>query len=303
MTVYCHQNGMFMKANVKHNKIRNTGILFELLVRKITSDALENRSGEIAVKLMKEYFNSKTELGKELILYRSFFNANQLSETKAFELLNVLIAQRKKLNETALNTQKYKLIREIKNNYDLKEFLNARIPSYKVYASVYKVFDGAVNEIQDFNEIEGMVEAKFTIIEHLSGKIISKEIKNDTALFEAMKGQEEDLRLLTYKILMEKFNQKYVELDDRQKNLLREYIYNVSNSTALRNYAVTAAVELVAEIKSKLNRVDNKITKIKLSEVITQLEKIKTAQVIKENHMTALLIALEITKTLDTLKS
>jgi hypothetical protein len=261
---------MFMKANVKHNKIRNTGILFELLVRKITSDALENRSGETAVKLMKEYFNSKTELGKELILYRSFFNAQQLSETKAFELLNVLIAQRKKLNETALNTQKYKLIREIKNNYDLKEFLNARIPSYKVYASVYKVFDGAVN---------------------------------DTALFEAMKGQEEDLRLLTYKILMEKFNQKYVELDDRQKNLLREYIYNVSNSTALRNYAVTAAVELVAEIKSKLNKVDNKITKIKLSEVITQLEKIKTAQVIKENHMTALLIALEITKTLDTLKS
>lgn len=292
-----------MKANVKHNKIRNTGILFELLVRKITSDALENRSNDTAVKLMKEYFNSKTELGKELILYRSFFNAQQLSETKAFELINVLISQRKKLNEVALNTQKYKLIREIKNNYDLKEFLNARIPSYKVYASVYKVFDGAVNEIQDFNEIEGMVEAKFTIVEHLSGKIVNKEIKKDTALFETVKNQEEDLRLLTYKILMEKFNQKYVDLSDKQKNLLREYIYNVSNSVALRAYAVELAKELIAEITKKIAKIDNKVTTIKLSEVVSQLEKLKTVQVVKENHMTALLIALEITKTLDTLKS
>ena len=292
-----------MKANVKHNKIRNTGILFELLVRKITSDALENRSNDTAVKLMKEYFNSKTELGKELILYRSFFNAQQLSETKAFELINVLVSQRKKLNEVALNTQKYKLIREIKNNYDLKEFLNARIPSYKVYASVYKVFDGAVNEIQDFNEIQGMVEAKFTIVEHLSGKIVNKEIKKETALFETVKNQEEDLRLLTYKILMEKFNQKYADLSDKQKNLLREYIYNVSNSVALRAYAVDLAKELIAEITKKMAKIDNKVTTIKLSEVVSQLEKLKTVQVVKENHMTALLIALEITKTLDTLKS
>jgi len=252
---------------------------------------------------MKEYFNSKTELGKELILYRSFFNAQQLSETKAFELINVLISQRKKLNEVALNTQKYKLIREIKNNYDLKEFLNARIPSYKVYASVYKVFDGAVNEIQDFNEIQGMVEAKFTIVEHLSGKIVNKEIKKETALFETVKNQEEDLRLLTYKILMEKFNQKYVDLSDKQKNLLREYIYNVSNSAALRAYAVDLAKELIAEITKKIAKIDNKVTTIKLSEVVSQLEKLKTVQVVKENHMTALLIALEITKTLDTLKS
>ena len=97
---------MFMKSNVKHNKIRNTGILFELLVRKITSDALENRNSDIAVELMKEYFNSKTELGKELILYRSFFNVQQLTEVKAFEMLKILVDQRKRLNEVLLNTQK-----------------------------------------------------------------------------------------------------------------------------------------------------------------------------------------------------
>ena len=56
-------------------------------------------------------------------------------------------------------------------------------------------------------------------------------------------------------------------------------------------------------MKSKLTNVNDKITRIKLSEVVTQLERIANVQVIKENHMSALLIALEITKTLDTLKS
>ena len=102
---------------------------------------------------------------------------------------------------------------------------------------------------------------------------------------------------------MEKFNQKYVGLNDRQKDLLREYIYNVSNSVALRTYATNMAKELVTELKTKSARLDNQVTKIKLAEVVVQLEKIKTVQVVKENHMTALLIALEITKTLDTLKS
>lgn len=291
-----------MKANVRHNKIRNTGILFELLVRKITSDTLENSTNDTALRLMREFFNSKTELGKELILYRSFFNAQQLSETKAFELLNAITQQRKKLSEIILNTQKYKLIKEIKNNYNLKEFLGARIPSYKVYASIYKLFDNALHEM-DFNDLDDVMDAKFTIVEHLSGTITNKEIKNDTSLFETIRNQEEDLRLLTYRMLIEKFNEKYMELNDRQKNLLREYIYNISNGTGLKKYATEEATTLVTELKSKVKFIDNKITKIKVAEVITQLNKIRTAQVIKENHMTALLIALEISKTIDTLKS
>ncbi len=291
-----------MKSNVRHNKIRNTGILFELLVRKITSDALENRKSDTAIKLMREYFNSKTELGKELILYRSFFNVQNLSEEKAFQLVGLISEQRKRLNENMLSTQKYNLIKEIKKFYDLKEFLDARIPSYKVYASIYKMFDGMINEITDYAEIDSLVSAKFTIVEHLTGNLVNKEIKNDTQLFETLKAQEEDLRLLSYRILIERFNEKYVGLNDRQKNLLREYIYNVSNGEQLKKYAVKEAEQLVNELKIKTKFVDNKITRIKLSEVITQLEKIRSVNIVKENHMTALLIALEITKAIDTRK-
>jgi hypothetical protein len=297
------QNGIHMKSNVRHNKIRNTGILFELLVRKITSDALENRKSDTAIKLMREHFNSKTELGKELILYRSFFNVQNLSEEKAFQLVSLINEQRKRLNEKTLNNQKYNLIKEVKNHYDLKEFLGARVPSYKVYASIYKMFDGSVNEITDYAEIDSLVSAKFTIVEHLTGSLINKEIKNDTQLFETLKSQEEDLRLLSYRILIEKFNEKYADLNDKQKNLLREYIYNVSNGEQLRKYAIVEAENLIKELKIKVNKVGDKITRIKLSEVVAQLEKIRSVQVVKENHMTALLIAMEISKTLDTVKS
>ncbi len=133
----------FMKSSIKHNKLRNTGILFELLARQITSDVMENKKEGVAVKLMREFFNTKKELGKELMLYRAFFNVQNLSEQKAFQLLKLVTEQRKNLDQTALDTQKYLLIKEIKKNFDLKEFFAARIPSYKIYASIYKTFDAS----------------------------------------------------------------------------------------------------------------------------------------------------------------
>jgi hypothetical protein len=226
-----------------------------------------------------------------------------LSEAKAFDLLKVIAEQRKKIDEGRLNRQKYKFIKEIKHHYNLKDFMNARIPSYKVYASIYKVFDGVVNEVFDFDNIAELVDAKFTLVEHLAGTIVNKDSKNDTELFEVVKSQEEDLRLLSYRILIERFNEKYENLNDRQKNLLREYIYNVSNPDTLKQYAINESSVLIQEITKKLSNITNQITKIKLLEVISQLNKIKKAPMVKENHMTALLIALEIAKTLDNIKS
>ncbi len=87
-----------MKSSIKHNKLRNTGILFELLVRQITADVMDNKQNGVAVKLMREFFNTKKELGKELMLYRAFFNVQNLSEQKAFQLLRLVTEQRKQLD-------------------------------------------------------------------------------------------------------------------------------------------------------------------------------------------------------------
>jgi len=233
-----------MKSSIKHNKLRNTGILFELLVRQITADVMENKQNGAAVKLMREFFNSKKELGKELMLYRAFFNVQNLSEQKAFQLLKLVSEQRKNLDQSALDTQKYLLIKEIKKNFDLKEFFAARVPSYKIYASIYKSFDAAVNGISDVTTIEELANSQFTIVEHLAGKIITKEIKEHNELASIIRSQDDDIRFLSYRILIERFNEKYKGLDEAQKKLLQEYIYNISNTGNLKKYTMSESRRL-----------------------------------------------------------
>ena len=291
----------FMKSSIKHNKLRNTGILFELLARQITSDVMENKKEGVAVKLMREFFNTKKELGKELMLYRAFFNVQNISEQKAFQLLKLVTEQRKNLDQTALDTQKYLLIKEIKKNFDLKEFFAARIPSYKIYASIYKNFDAATNGINDTTTIEELANSQFTIVEHLSGKAPSKEIREHNELSKIIRSQDDDIRFLSYKILIERFNEKYKGLDESQKKLLQEYIYNISNTSKLKSYTQTESRRLAKEIAQSSNKVKDKVVRIKLGEVVSQLQKVQTATVIKENHMTALLIGYEILKELKTL--
>jgi hypothetical protein len=290
-----------MKSSIKHNKIRNTGILFELLARQITSDVMENKKDSTAIKLMREFFSTKKELGKELMLYRVFFNSQNLSEQKAFQLLQLVTEQRKTLDQYKLDKEKYLLIKEIKENFDLKEFFSARIPSYKIYASIYKNFDAAVNGMSTVSTIDELANSQFTIVEHLSGKLVNKELRENTELSNIIRGQDEDIRYLTYKILVERFNEKYKVLDEGQKKLLQEYIYNISNNQKLKTYAQSESERLALEISKRASRVSDKIVKIKLSEVIAQLNKIKKVSVIKENHMTALLIGHEILKELQSL--
>lgn len=287
-----------MKPSIKHNKLRNTGILFELLVRQITSDVMENKQNSTAVRLMREFFNSKKELGKELMLYRTFFNVQNLSEQKAFELLKLITEQRKRLNQNLLNTQKYELIKEIRNHFDLKEFFSVRVPSYKIYASIYKNFDVSVNGLNEVHTIEELANSQFTIVEHLCGNTRNKQIKEHTDLSNVLKNQKNDVRLLSYNILIEKFNQKYQGLNDKQKKLLQEYIYNTSNSSKLKTYIQTESMVLCRNIKEVSNKVTDKVVRIKLTEVVSQLKKIQNLQTIKENHMVAMLIAYEILKEL-----
>lgn len=289
-----------MKTNIKHNKLRNTGILFELLVRQVTVDVMDNKKNSVAVKLMREFFNSKTELGKELILYRAFFNSSNLSENKAFQLLNLLSEQRKKLNNNALSLQKYLLIKEIKANFNLKEFLSVRIPSYKVYASIYKVFDAATNGVDNISSVEELATSQFTIVEHLSANTQPADVS--TQLSETLKKLTPEVRNKAYQILLDKFNEKYNGLNDKQKKLLKEYIFNLPTSSKLREYVTSESEQLSGELEGYAVRVTDSVIKIKLSEVCAQLNKLKNVQVLKENHLTSMLIGYEILKELKELK-
>jgi hypothetical protein len=267
--------------NIRHNKIKNTGILFELLVRKVAADVLDGKPDSFAVKMMREHFHSKSELGKELQLYRSFFNAPKLSEGKAFNMLDVVLQRRASLNEKLLNAQKFLLIREIKQNCDLKQFMSGRVPSYKVHASIYKLF---------------------VIVEHLKGELKEEQIVKESNYSAMLKDQPEEIRYLSYKFLLESFNEKYSNFSDKQKNLLREYINNGTNVEKFGAYVSTESVSLIRDIKKNSNKITDEVTKIKVNEVIHQLQQIQQKNQVKDNYITALLIAYQISHELNSLR-
>ena len=287
--------------NIKHNKIKNTGILFELLVRKISADVLEGKSDSFATRIISEHFHSKTELGKELQLYRSFFNRKNLSESKSFNMIDIVLEKRNKLNEKILNTQKYNLIKEIKEHCDLKEFMSGRVPSYKVYASIYKLFETTRKDDVDY-EVDDIVSSKFVVVEHLQGNIKEEAILKENNYMQAVKETPEELRHLSYKFLLEKFNEKYSLFNTKQKALLREYINNGTDRKKFNSIVSNEASNLVEEITRNSHKIKDDVTNIKLKEVISQLNSIKEKTSIKEHHITALLIGYQISHELSELR-
>lgn len=277
--------------SLKHNKIKNTGILFELLVRKIAADVLDGKSDSFAVRLVREHFHPKSELGKELQLYRTFFNTPHLSESKAFNMLDLIVSRRKTLNEKLLAAQKFLLIKEIKQNCDLKQFLNGRVPSYKVYASIYKLFESTSDDIM---QLEDVVKSRFLVVEHLKGELKEEQIIKESSYVETLRAQDEEIRYLSYKFLLERFNEKYSVFNDKQKALLREYINKGTDIEIFRNYVIAEAKQLETKMQTQAAKIKNTVTRIKLHEVITQLKTIQTKPIIKENHITSMLIAYQL---------
>ena len=285
-----------MSSKTKHSKIRNTGILFELLTRQITVDVLNNDKKGAAANILKEFFNKKTQLGKEYELYRVLTVENYKSEIKANHLVDAVVKAHQKLNNSQLKREKYNLIKEVKKNYDINDFFMARIPNYKVNASIYKVFDSN----HDGNPASE-TQSKFTIVEHITRKEISSK-KKEKALAEGYKKQEKDLRLLAYGILVEKFNKKYSSLSKSQKTLLREYINNISNTNSLKELVETETLRVKAKLQSFLPKVDDKVTKIKLKEAINQAEALMKGRIVEDKQVVTLMRYYQLVKELENVK-
>tara|TARA_Y100000114_G_C11760268_1_gene329156 strand:- start:181 stop:1044 length:864 start_codon:yes stop_codon:yes gene_type:complete len=281
-----------MSSNKKHSKIRNTGILFELLTRQITVDVLNNSKNAPATKLLKNFFNKKTELGKEYELYKVLTTENYKSSEKANQLLDFVVSARKKLNSSSLKREKYNLIKEIKKSYNVNDFFMARIPNYKINASIYKLF-----EYDEINTPTEKVESRFSIVEHITRKNIESKVKTKT-LTEGFKKQEKDLRLLAYGILVEKFNKKYSSLSGSQKKLLKEYINNISNTNSLKQLIESETIKVKSKLQSYLPKVEDKVTKIKLNEAIKQADSLMKGRIVEDKQVVTLMRYYQLVKEL-----
>ena len=281
-----------MAKKLKHNKIKNTAILFELLTRQITADVLAGKK-TASVDIVKEFFNEKTELGKELQLYRLLSEKHFKTETKANELVNVVVKSRQRLSNSKLRNEKYNLISKINENYNASDFFNGRIRNYKLLASIYNLFQSeTLNE--NFNA-EEVINSKFTILEHIVNKKISGSSLKNQVIKEYNK-TDKDLRLLTYKILVDKFNKKYKNLDESQKDLLKKYINNISNTNYMKDFVINEVKKVKNTLNEHSDLVSDKVTKIKLVEAINQLKNLTKGKVVTEKQVLKLMRYYELVK-------
>lgn len=269
---------------IKHNKFKNTGILFELLVRQIASDTISNKDSA-AIDLVKKYFN-KTELAKEYKLYQVLVNSKALTEGKAEIFINSTLNTVSRLNKSTLRKEKYNLIKEIREHYSIEEFFKAKINHYSQYAAVYNLIEA--QNSNEFIEPNQIIDNKITLLEHITRKEVNKDQVKDRILEEYAK-MDKGTRLLAYIVLLERFNKKYSTLNNKQKTVLKEYINNITNTTALKEFVNTQYTSITKELTELVKNVDDKTTQIKLTEVINLLQPLNKNQNVKDENIISLL--------------
>jgi len=252
--------------NIKHSKYKNTGILFELLVRQITADTLSGKDSK-ATGVLKKYF-VRTELGREYKLYETLSKHKNLTEGKAEVVINSVIESSKNLNRGALKRQKYNLIQEISKYYSLDEFFNTKLPSYKVHAALYTLLE--IYNSENLSNPDQIINNKIAILESLTTRAVSKQKVEEDLMIE-FQSYDKDLRILTYKVLLEKFNGKYASLNDNQKSVLKEFINSVDSTPKLKEFYNTKINEIKTELTTLAKKVTDKVVKIKLNEVNNML--------------------------------
>lgn len=256
---------------IKHSKYKNTGILFELLVRQATADTLKGTDSP-AIDLIKKYF-VKSELGREYKLYESVIKSKVLNEGRANVVISTILESSQKLNRTSLRKQKYNLISEVKSHYNLDEFFGTKIKNYKELASLYTLIEGYnANEVTDTDQL---VSNKVNLLEYLTKQdVVAEEVKED--VLKEFQTYDKDLRILTYQVLLEKFNSKYQDLSAEQKGVLKEFINSVDSTPSLREFYNTKISELKSSLNEEAKNIKDKATQVKVQEIsklLTELDK------------------------------
>ena len=282
---------------IKHSKYKNTGLLFELLVRQITADTL-NEGESPSLDILKKSF-AKTELGKEYKLYETLFKNKNLTEGKAEIVLNTVLEATRKLNRSTLKREKYNLIKEIQCHYNIHEFFKHQVPNYKGYASFYKLIE--IYNSDKLSETDEIIYNKVSILECLTENPVNeKKVKQN--LIEEFAKYDKDLRVLTYKVMLEKFNGKYANLNTGQKEVLKEFMNSIDNTPRLKEIYNLKINQIKTSLKSHAEKIKDDVTKIKLLEVVKILKEIDKSSRINNDDLINLLQYYQLTEELTLIK-
>jgi len=283
-------------VKITHSKYKNTGLIFELLVKQIAADTLSRRDSP-AVKVLRKFYTGSNALVKEFKLYDYVIKSRGIGERKAETVINTIIEVSKKINRVSLNKQKYELIKELRKHYKLEDFFSIKVEAYKPLAALYCLLEA--QNTKDLVDPKVFVDNRLTLLEYCIQ--IKQPVDVKDALMEEYSKYDKDLRLLTYKILLEKFNDNYKDLLPEQKNILKEFITSVDSSTRLRTFVNEEIVKIQTEIKKLKPKVQNKVVMIKLEEVSKAVRTVNNTEKINDSHLVLLMEYYELVNELKSL--
>lgn len=264
----------------KHNKIKNTAILFELLSKQVAADVLSD-NGDSALTIIKRFFNSSTELSKELGCYYMLSETVNKRENSAFKLIDSTLQYRKALDLKKLNSEKYKLINELRNAYDIKLFFDSRIANYKLYAATYKLF-----EYNSSDNPTAHISSYETLVEHITSTSKKNIVTENRQLYDS---QDPDIKSYAFKLIVERFNKKYKNLNVKQKSLINKFITENTTQSPFKSYFRNEILYIQKEINSLKKSITDKSLEIKLNESVNLLNEIITSNRVKDEHISVML--------------
>jgi len=270
----------------KHNKKRNTAFLFEVMVREVSEQILEENKSrrEHLLELIKKYFGKDSILAEELQLYRDIYEDNSVTTNT---LQNIVLESKRKfdkINKKNVFNKQTKLISEI-NKID-KNIFNNFIKNYKVLASINQYF------LEESLGSKEMVSLKEQIVEFV---IDEPEQSN---------GVLEEVDSIVYRTFIDKFNNEYAELLSEQKELLQLYVLSSSKDGKLSFacYLNEEIARLKQEVSSSFELKEIKedlYMKEKAETVIVMLEEFSTRE-IQENDFEKILMIQELVREINT---
>ena len=259
---------------MKHNKKRNVGIVYELLLKHISTKLLEGNKKEakIATRLIEKHFKKGTELYKEFRLFNALAKSNITHTHTVASILNEAKIASNKLNEKTLEREKSALLKDINYKIADKEFYYRSISDYRELGLVQLSLNEWRKEDRD---VKRLVDLET----RLGELMLRQKNKVNEQIYNASHGDR-----LVLKIMTEKFNRRYgEELTSDQKKIIEGYVFlsdktpnklqkffEIKKKEALENLENFEDISANRYLLSKLDEVRKKITNLSSKDINDQ---------------------------------